>query len=309
MTKHFADRLINQMEAKNSVVCVGIDPILERIPAPIVAKAQESHGPTLIAAVEAIANFSKSIVEAVADLVPAVKLQAAYFEQFGSQGMWAFEQVANFAAEQGLIVIADVKRGDIGSTAKAYSSAYLGATEVFGKKEAINRIDAVTVNPYMGSDTILPFLDDCGEFGKGVFVLVKTSNPASGDIQGRKVDESGFSVSDLVAQLVESWGSQEVGERGYSYVGAVAGATYPAELAKLRELMPASIFLIPGYGAQGATAKDVSAAFGEDGFGALINSSRAINYAYEDSKHGAEGFMDAAREAVEKMNEELNEVR
>lgn len=304
--KHFADRLVAAMKEKNSVVCVGIDPMLERIPAPIIQKAQDNHGPTLIAAVEAVANFGKGIIDAVADLVPAVKLQMAYYEQYGSQGIWAFEETCKYAKEKSLIVIADGKRGDIGSTAKAYSAAYLGETEAFGKKEAINAIDAITVNPYMGLDTIKPFLDDCGEFGKGIFILAKTSNDSSGDVQDRIVDESNMPVYEMVSYLIEVWGSQEVGESGYSYVGAVVGATYPDELKKLRAVMPSSILLVPGYGAQGASANDVAAAFNEDGFGALINSSRAINYAYEESPHGADGYDKAAREAVEKMNEELN---
>jgi len=303
MPKNFADKLVEAIQEKNSSVCVGIDPYLDRVPGHIIEKAQGKQGPTLIAAAEAILNFNKGIIDAVHDLVPVVKVQAAFFEQYGFHGMWAFDETCKYAKSKGLLVIADVKRGDIGTTAKAYSAAYLGQVDVFGKKSFIHEIDAVTVNAYLGYDGIQPFLDDCGEFGKGIFVLVKTSNDSSSDLQDRVVDESGLKIYEMMGHFVESWGSQELGESGYSYVGAVVGATHPSALKELREIMPHSFFLVPGYGAQGASAEDVKAAFNDDGLGALVSSSRGILYAYENSDLGPEKYDEAARKVVEEMNE------
>jgi len=307
--KHFGDSLIEACKKKNSVVCVGLDPVLARIPGQFIAEAEDKHGPTRVAAAEAMANFCKGIIDAIEDIVPVIKPQLAYFEALGSHGIWAFEEVCKYAHEKGLLVIADAKRGDIGTTAGAYAAAFLGCTEIYGKDEEIFDCDAMTINPYFGLDGILPFLEDCGEFKKGVFILTKTSNPSSGDLQDRIVDESGLSIFETIGYFVESWSSQEIGESGYSYVGAVVGATYPAELKKLRDLMPSSILLIPGYGAQGAVVKNITKAFDKDGLGAIINSSRAINYAYETYKKGALAYQEAAREVVLKMNEDINEVR
>jgi len=307
--KHFGDRLIQACKDKNSVVCVGLDPVLDRIPGQLIAEAEKKHGPTRVAAAEAMANFCKGIIDATVDIIPVIKPQLAYFEILGSHGVWVFEEVCAYAKLKGLEVIADAKRGDIGTTAKAYSSAFIGQTEIYSKQEPVFDCDAVTVNPYLGLDGIKPFLDDCGEFGKGIFVLAKTSNPSSGDIQDRIIDESKLSVFETIAHFIESWASQEIGESGYSYVGAVVGATYPSEMKKLRVLMPNSIFLVPGYGAQGGGAKDVLDAFNKDGLGAVINSSRGINYAYENHKGGAKSYKEAAREVVEKMNKDLNKVR
>lgn len=308
MTSHFADKLTEAIKEKNSVVCVGLDPRLDQIPAQIVSKAQQDFGTTLEAAAEAIIEFNKGIIDAIADLVPVVKPQIAFYELFGSHGLRAFEETCKYAESKGLLVLADIKRSDIGSTAKAYAQAYLGESSFFGTSESTQAIDAVTLNPYMGYDSIDPFMEECRRYGKGMFVLVKTSNPTSGDFQDRKVDESGLSIAQLAATFIESWSSDEVGESGYSFVGAVVGATYPAELSQLRELMPSSYILVPGYGAQGGTAEDVRGAFDQDGLGAIINSSRGIIFAYE--KDGTpETYAESAREAVVKMNADLNAVR
>jgi orotidine-5'-phosphate decarboxylase len=308
MSKHFADRLTKAIKDKNSVVCVGLDPRLDQIPAQIVAKAQETHGASLQAAAEAILNFNKGIIDSICDIAPVVKPQIAFYELFGSFGMWAFEETCKYAESKGLIVLADIKRSDIGSTAKAYAQAYLGESEFYGTEAPAHTIDAVTLNPYMGYDSIDPFMIECRKHNKGMFVLVKTSNPTSGDFQDRIVDESGLSISEIAATFVDSWSCDEIGESGYSFVGAVVGATYPKELVKLRALMPNAYILVPGYGAQGGTAEDVKGAFDENGLGALVNSSRGIIFAYE--KDGTpEKYGEAAREAVIRMNADLNKVR
>jgi orotidine-5'-phosphate decarboxylase len=307
MTQHFADRLIEAILLKKSSVCVGLDPVLDKIPGQLTAKAEGAHGPTLIAAAEAILNFNKGIIDAVYDLVPAVKPQIAFYELFGSHGMWAFEETCAYAKTKGLIVIADAKVNDIGNTAEAYSDAFLGEPKVFGKPTSMMDVDAVTVNAYLGFDGIKPFIQKCNKFGKGIFVLVKTSNVSSGDLQDRVVDKSGLRIFELLSQLVESWGSDEIGKSGFSSIGAVVGATYPKELEIARKLMPNSFFLVPGYGAQGATAKDIKGAFNEKGLGAIINSSRGVIYAYEESDM-PQDYAILAREAVEKMNKEINSV-
>jgi orotidine-5'-phosphate decarboxylase len=306
--KNFSDILIKKIQEKGTPICMGLDPILNKIPASIVVKAENNHGPTLIAAAEALLNFNKGLIDAVSDLVPVIKPQIAYYEMYGYYGIWAFEETCKYARENGMLVLADVKRGDIGSTAEAYARAYLGKVDVFGNKQHTYEVDAVTINPYMGYDTVKPFIEQARKYGKGTFILVKTSNVSSGDFQDRVVDESGLKVHEVAAHLVESWGSDDIGQKGYSSVGAVVGATYPAELKKLRELMPSSYFLIPGYGAQGGTAKDVAAAFDSDGLGAIINSSRGICFAYEaDKSYSSENFAEAARAAVLEMKEDLAE--
>jgi orotidine-5'-phosphate decarboxylase len=303
---NFSDRLIEAIKHKGSPICVGLDPILNKIPGSIVNMATEKHGPTLVAAAESILNFNKGLIDAVSDLVPAVKPQIAYYEQFGFHGLWAFEETCKYAKENGLVVIADAKRGDIGSTAQAYAKAFLGEVKVFGNKQPIFDADALTVNPYMGYDSLNPFIEESRKFGKGLFILVKTSNIGSGDLQDRIVDESGLKIHELTGHLVESWGADDIGVNGYSSIGAVVGATFASELKNLRKIMPSTFFLIPGYGAQGGSAKDVAGAFDLDGLGALINSSRAINYAYETlDGYSAENYAEAARAAVLEMKEDL----
>lgn len=286
---HFSDRLIARIK-KTSPICVGLDPWFDRIPENIREGAPTSG--------TAILEFNKGIIDAVADFVSCVKPQLAFYEMFGLDGMAAFARTIQYAKEKDLIVIADGKRNDIGSTAEAYANAYLDRAGDF-------EVDALTVSPYLGFDGIKPFLTNCKKNEKGIFVLVKTSNKSSGDLQDRKVDKENIPVYELMGHFVESWGHDDLGQSGYSSLGAVVGATFPSEAKKLRDIMPSSIFLVPGYGAQGATAEDVKVCFKKDGTGAIVNSSRAILFAYEKSK---KDYQQAAREAVITMKDELMNV-
>ncbi len=303
---NFADRLNNAIKIKGSAICVGFDPVLSRIPAEIVKKANDEHGFTLEAAGAAISEFGRAIFEEVVDHAPVVKLQLAYFEQYGLPGMKAFSELCQYAKELGLLVIADGKRNDIDSTAEAYANAYLGKTELFGNSEFVHHIDALTVTPYLGYDGIKPFLKVCREFDKGVFVLVKTSNPSSGDFQDR-ITEDSVRNFEYIANFVDSWGADDLGESNYSFVGAVCGATYPKDLVKLRGIMPNTIFLVPGYGAQGGQAEDLKGIFDDDGLGAIVNSSRGIIYAYETATDLS--YREATRNAVLAMKEDLKKAR
>ncbi len=309
--KNFADKLIEAIKKKGNPICVGLDPRLNQIPEFIVKRAlQEADTPTRAAA-EAILAFNKGIIDAVCDVVPIVKPQIAFYEIFGSDGVWAYEETLKYAKNKGLLTIADAKRNDIGSTAAAYAQAFLGEIPMFsGEDEVVMPIfdaDSITINPYLGWDGIKPFVEECSKYGKGIFTLVKTSNPSSGDIQDLVV-EQGNTVFEIVGQLLDSWGSDVIGESGYSFVGAVVGATYPEQAAKLRALMPNSIFLVPGYGAQGGGAEDVKPCFNEDGLGAVVNSSRGIIFAYE--KMGMEGaaYAEAAHTAVLEMKKDLDTI-
>lgn len=302
---HFADRLNAQIKAKKSAVCVGLDPRLDQIPEFIKAKMQRKYANPLTAAAEAILEFNKGIIDAVHDLVPVVKPQIAFYEQYGHEGVRAFEETLWHARARGLMTIADIKRGDIGSTADAYAKAFLGKVDLFGKGVFSFDADAVTVAPYLGWDGIKPFLDEARKYGKGVFILVKTSNVSSADLQDLQM-ESKHTVYEIMAQYLDSWGADETGKSGYSFMGAVVGATFPRQAAHLRKLMPNNIFLVPGYGAQGGKAADVKACFNEDGMGALINSSRGITFAWENSDEFTEkDYAIAARGAVMEMNEAL----
>jgi len=321
---HFADRLNAAMKKKKSVICVGLDPRLEQIPGFLKKRAQSEHKNPLTAAAEAILEFNKGIIDAVADLVPVVKPQIAFYEQYGHEGIRAFEETLSYAREKGLLTIADIKRSDIGSTAAAYAKAFLGKVDLFGKQVFSFDADAVTIAPYLGWDGIKPFIDEAKKHGKGLFVLVKTSNVSSGDVQDLVMrDPAALStpqavalrpkddktIYEIMAHYVDSWGSDEMGDSGYSFVGAVVGATYPVQAKKLRKLMPQNIFLVPGYGAQGGTANDVKPCFNEDGTGAVVNSSRGIIFAWEDSQTFTEkDYGEAARDAVIKMQKELDAV-
>lgn len=311
--EHFSDRLIRAIRAKKSVVCVGLDPRLDKIPESIRNAARGKFSNDVFSAAgEAIFQFNKGIIDVVADLVPVVKPQIAFYEMFGAPGVQAFVDTLKYARSKGLLTIADAKRNDIGSTAEAYAQAFLGATEAFGEKVSAFDADSLTVTPYLGWDGIKPFLDICHSAGKGIFVLVKTSNKSSGDFQDLAVGVGGtqtHALYETVGHFVESWGADDIGEEGYSCVGAVVGATYPEQAAKLREIMPSSIFLVPGFGAQGGTIEDVLPCFNAGGMGAIINSSREINFAYEKSdKFGPDDFAAAAREKVIEMNEQLSVV-
>jgi len=310
MAKHFADRLIEAVKKKGNPICVGLDPRLNQIPTFIKNEAlKDKDKSPRRAAAEAVLAFNKGIIEAVADIVPVVKPQIAFYEIFGSDGFWAYEQTIKYAKEKGLIVIADAKRNDIGSTSEAYARAFLGEVEMFeDENEVIMPImdaDSITLNGYLGWDGMKPFVEECRKYNRGMFVLVKTSNPSSGDLQDLELKEGG-SVYELMGQLVDSWGANDIGDSGYNFVGAVVGATYPRQAEKLRKIMPNSIFLVPGYGAQGGGAADVKPCFNKDGLGAVVNSSRGIIFAYQKMEEFEEiNFMDAARRACEIMRDDL----
>lgn len=305
---HFGDQLVAAIEKKGTPICVGLDPRLADIPSFLKDAKVKEFGSTFSAAAESIITFNKGIIDAVCDVVPIVKPQIAFYEQYGLAGMHAFEETVKYARGKGLLVIADAKRNDIGSTAEAYARAFLGRVDVFGEEVSAIDADAITVTPYLGYDGIKPFIEQCHLHGKGIFVLVKTSNPSSGDFQDLGVMHNGKEspLFQIVGQLVDSWGADLVGESGFSSVGAVVGATYPEQAKVLRKLMPQTIFLVPGYGAQGGSAKDVAPCFTKDGRGAIVNSSREIIFAWKKSeKFGEKGYADAARAAVEKMKKDL----
>jgi orotidine-5'-phosphate decarboxylase len=297
--------LINQLVANikktGAPIVVGLDPMLNYIPEQVQQKAFAEYGETLEGAAEAIWQFNKEIVDKTYDLIPAVKPQIAMYEQFGLPGLAAFKKTVDYCKEKGLVVIGDIKRGDIGSTSAAYAVGHIGKVKVGSKTYAPFDEDFVTVNPYLGSDGVNPFLDVCKEEKKGIFVLVKTSNPSSGEFQDQKID--GRPLYELVGEKVAAWGSEVMGDE-YSYVGAVVGATYPEMGKVLRKVMPKAYILVPGYGAQGGKGKDLVHFFSEDGLGAIVNSSRGIIAAYKQeqyAKFGAENFGDASRAAVETM--------
>ena len=295
------NKLIEKIRKTNAPIVVGLDPMLNYIPKHIQENAFAEFGETLEGAAEAIWQFNKEIVDKTYDLIPAVKPQIAMYEQFGLPGLAAFKKTVDYCKEKGLVVIGDIKRGDIGSTSAAFSVGHIGKVKVGSKTYAPFDEDFVTVNPYLGSDGVNPFLDVCKEEKKGIFVLVKTSNPSSGEFQDQKID--GRPLYELVGEKVAAWGSEVMGD-DYSYVGAVGGATYPEMGKVLRKVMPKAYILVPGYGAQGGKGKDLVHFFNEDGLGAIVNSSRGIIAAYKQeqyAKFGAENFGDASRAAVETM--------
>ena len=295
------NKLINKIQKTKAPIVVGLDPMLSYVPEHIQKKAFDEFGETLEGAAEAIWQFNKEIVDKTYDLIPAVKPQIAMYEQFGLPGLAAFKKTVDYCKEKGLVVIGDIKRGDIGSTSAAYAVGHIGKVKVGSKTYAPFDEDFVTVNPYLGSDGVNPFLDVCKEEKKGIFVLVKTSNPSSGEFQDQKID--GRPLYELVGEKVAAWGSEVMGDE-YSYVGAVVGATYPEMGKVLRKVMPKAYILVPGYGAQGGKGKDLVHFFNEDGLGAIVNSSRGIIAAYKQeqyAKFGAENFGDASRAAVETM--------
>lgn len=299
-------KLISNIQKTNAPIVVGLDPMMNYIPEHIQKKAFEEYGETLRGAAEAIWQYNKEIVDCTWDLIPAVKPQIAMYEQFGIEGMMAYKRTVDYCKEKGLVVIGDVKRGDIGSTSAAYAVGHLGRVQVGSKTYAGFDEDFATVNPYLGSDGIKPFIDVCKEEKKGIFILVKTSNPSSGEFQDQLVD--GRPLYELVGEKVAQWGEECMGEN-YSYVGAVVGATYPEMGKVLRRIMPKAFILVPGYGAQGGKGADLVHFFNEDGLGAIVNSSRGIIAAYKQEKYtkfGAEHFGDAARAAVKDMAEDID---
>ena len=295
------NQLVANIKKTGAPIVVGLDPMLNYIPEQVQKKAFAEYGETLEGAAEAIWQFNKEIVDKTYDLIPAVKPQIAMYEQFGLPGLASFKKTVDYCKEKGLVVIGDIKRGDIGSTSAAYAVGHIGKVKVGSKTYAPFDEDFVTVNPYLGSDGVNPFLDVCKEEKKGIFVLVKTSNPSSGEFQDQKID--GRPLYELVGEKVAAWGSEVMGDE-YSYVGAVVGATYPEMGKVLRKVMPKAYILVPGYGAQGGKGKDLVHFFNEDGLGAIVNSSRGIIAAYKQeqyAKFGAENFGDASRAAVETM--------
>ena len=295
------NKLVANIKKTNAPIVVGLDPMLNYIPEHVQKKAFAEFGETLEGAAEAIWQFNKEIVDKTYDLIPAVKPQIAMYEQFGIPGLEAFKKTVDYCKEKGLVVIGDIKRGDIGSTSAAYAVGHLGHVQVGSKSYAPFDEDFVTVNPYLGSDGVNPFIDICKEENKGLFILVKTSNPSSREFQDQLID--GRPLYELVGEKVAAWGEAHMGDE-YSYIGAVVGATYPEMGKVLRKVMPKSYILVPGYGAQGGQGKDLVHFFNEDGLGAIVNSSRGIIAAYKQeayAKFGAENFGDASRAAVEAM--------
>ena len=295
------NKLISNIRKTNAPIVVGLDPMLNYIPEHIQKKAFAEFGETLEGAAEAIWQYNKGIVDATCDLIPAVKPQIAMYEQFGIPGLIAYKKTVEYCKSKDLVVIGDIKRGDIGSTSAAYAVGHLGQVKVGSKKYSGFDEDFATVNPYLGSDGVKPFMDVCKEEKKGIFVLVKTSNPSSGEFQDRVID--GRPLYELVGEKVAQWGDELMGD-GYSYVGAVVGATYPEMGKVLRKIMPKTFILVPGYGAQGGKGADLVHFFNEDGLGAIVNSSRGIIAAYKQEKYkefGAENYADASRAAVKDM--------
>lgn len=315
------NKLIAKIQKTNAPIVVGLDPMMKFIPEHIVKRAFDEFGETLEGAAEAIWQFNKGLVDNIHDLIPAVKPQIAMYEQFGIEGLKAYKKTIDYCREKGLIVIGDIKRGDIGSTSEAYAVGHLGKVQVGSKFYYGFDEDFATVNPYLGSDGVKPFIDVCKREKKGVFILVKTSNPSSGEFQDRMIrgDIAAGAPGDgqapatdrplyeIVGEKVAEWGEDQMGD-SYSYVGAVVGATYPEVGKTLRRLMPKTFILVPGYGAQGGKGADLAHFFDKDGLGAIVNSSRGIIAAYQQEKYaafGAEHFGEAARAAVEDMRDDI----
>ena len=302
--KNAIDNLIDKIKEKNNPTVIGLDPRYEMIPKCITQK----YAPTLEGASKAIIEFNKRLIDATYDIIPAVKPQIAFYEMLGIEGMKAFKETCEYAKQKEMLVIADIKRGDIGSTAEGYSNAFLGKTKIGNKAESIFDVEFVTLNPYMGIDSIKPFIEDCKKYNKGIFVLIKTSNPSSGDIQDVKM-ENGEELYTKVAKLVENWGEELRGEYGYSSVGGVVGATYPEQIESLRKIAPHTFFLIPGYGAQGGKANDIAKAFDSNGIGGIVNSSRGLMCAYKSElwkeKYSEDEFEKATRAEALRMKGDL----
>ncbi|MBS5603849.1 orotidine-5'-phosphate decarboxylase [Clostridium sp. AF18-27] len=301
-------QLIEKIKKTKAPICVGLDPMLNYIPEHILKKSYNEFGETLEGAADAIWQFNKEIVDHTCDLIPSVKPQIAMYEQFGIEGLKSYQKTVDYCQQKGLLVIGDAKRGDIGSTSAAYATGHLGKVQVGSKTYSGFHTDFLTVNPYLGTDGVKPFVDVCNSEDKGLFVLVKTSNPSSGEFQDRLID--GRPLYELVAEKVVEWGDTCM-DGDYSNVGAVVGATYPEMSRILRKLMPRTYFLVPGYGAQGGTAADLAHCFNEDGLGAVVNSSRGIIAAYRQEKYkqfGPEHFAEASRQAVIDMVADINSV-
>ena len=285
MAIHFADRLIEAIQAKNAPVCIGLDPTYDRLPAEITDQKELNDATDSEASLDAIIEFSRRVIKIIAPIVPAVKINIAFFERYYWEGIEGYFELIQEAKEAGLMVIGDCKRGDIGSSAELYAKSMLADPDFFNLDDMMGP-DAVTVASYFGLDGVKPFADVANAEGKGLFALVRTSNPSAAELQNAKL-ESGDTVAETVARQVATWATENgtLGQNGYNNIGAVVAATDPEAVARLRELMPQSLFLVPGYGAQGGTAADVKACFKPDGTGAIVNASRSVIYAYEDMKY------------------------
>ncbi len=297
------DALLEGIARTQNPTVAGLDPKLDFIPDYIKQKAFSEYGETLKGAAEAIFEYNKGLIDALCEIVPAVKPQAAYYEMYGTEGVIALRRTQDYAKEKGMYVITDGKRNDIGTTMEAYAVAHLGKVKVGNNEYCPFAGDALTVNGYLGTDGIKPLIDVCNKYDKGIFVLAKTSNPSSGELQDKLID--GMPVYEMMGRMCENWGKDLMGKYGYSGVGIVAGATYPEQIAELRSKLPETFFLIPGYGAQGASAKDISAAFDKNGLGGIVNSSRGIMCAYKKEGCDEKDYAGAAyREAV-RMRDEI----
>ena len=297
------DRMIEKIVETQNPTVAGLDPKLAYIPSYILDGAVAKYGKTLEAAAAALLEYNKGLIDALCDIVPAVKPQAAYYEMYGWQGVRTLAETVAYARAKGMFVITDGKRNDIGTTMEAYATAHLGKTDVFGEKTEAFGADALTVNGYLGTDGVEPFLKECRGREKSLFMLVKTSNPSSGELQNR--DMEGKPLYARMAEMVAKWGEGLDTPCGYNQVGAVVGATYPEEQKIIRELLPKSYFLVPGYGAQGATAKDIANAFNDDGLGAIVNSSRGIMCAWKKTGNNGEDYKEAARAEAIRMRDDI----
>lgn len=298
------DKLIEKIKMTNNPTVAGLDPKLDFVPNYIKKAYLGEYSDPLEGAARAILEYNKGLIDALYDIVPAVKPQAAYYEMYGYHGVKALYDTIEYASKKGMYVITDGKRNDIGATMEAYATAHLGKTTVGSEQVSAFGADCLTVNGYLGTDGILPLLSVCNEFNKGIFVLVKTSNKSSGELQDRLID--GKPVYEIMGEMCEQWGSENVGKYGYSRVGAVVGATYPNQLIELRQKMPHTFFLVPGYGAQGGGAKDVVHAFDKNRMGAIVNSSRAIMCAYQKEGCDEREYAQAARREAIRMRDEIN---
>ena len=302
--KNIIDQLIEKIKIMKNPTVIGLDPRYEMLPKCV----KDKYPKTLEGVGQAIIEYNKELIDAIYDIIPAIKPQIAFYEMYGIPGMQAFKETCEYAKQKGMFVIADIKRGDIGSTAQGYSNAYLGKTKIEENEQSLYDIDFVTVNPYMGTDCVKPFIDDCKKYNKGLFILVKTSNPSSGELQDEKL-ENGEEVYTRVAKYVEKWGEELRGEYKYSSISAVVGATYPEQLKQLRQIAPHTYFLIPGYGAQGGKAEDIALGFDENGLGGIVNASRSLMCAYKSEmwkgKFEEKDYAKATRAEAIRMKEEL----
>ncbi len=304
------DALIQKIKETNNPTVVGLDPRLDFVPEHIKEEAYDQYGKTLKGAAQSYVMFNKAIIDEVHDLIPAVKPQVAMYEQLGAEGIAAYIETINYAKNKGLVIIGDIKRSDIASTATSYAQGHIGLVEVEDQKFEVYKEDFITLNPFLGIDSVEPYFEACKERDKGLFLLVKTSNPNSGQIQDLRV-ENQF-MYEYIGQLVSEWGKDMIGQYGFSKIGAVVGATHKEQGIALRKQMPHTFFLVPGYGAQGATAEDLAGCFNQDGLGSIVNSSRGIIAAYKNVKYSGEfspkEFAKASRQAVIDMKNDLNRV-